>query len=44
MIVNPSDYPLIAPERWIEEFTPMVPAERLPGILKTNAITVLGLG
>ncbi|TFV51755.1 amidohydrolase family protein [Blastococcus sp. TF02A-35] len=40
-----SDYPLIAPERWIEDFRGLgLKEEVLPGILKDNAIGVLGLG
>jgi uncharacterized protein len=39
-----SDYPLIAPERWIEEFTALGLKETvLPGILKENAAGLLGL-
>jgi uncharacterized protein len=39
-----SDYPLIAPERWIEDFTALpIRAENHPGILKENACKVLGL-
>lgn len=39
-----SDYPLIAPERWIEDFTALGLKESvLPGVLKTNAVGVLGL-
>jgi predicted TIM-barrel fold metal-dependent hydrolase len=40
-----SDYPLISPERWIDDFATLgVREEALPGILKGNAIGVLGLG
>jgi len=40
-----SDYPLIAPERWIEDFGSLGLKEAvLPGILKGNAAQVLGLG
>jgi predicted TIM-barrel fold metal-dependent hydrolase len=40
-----SDYPLISPERWIEDFRGLgLKEEVLPGILKGNAIGVLGLG
>lgn len=40
-----SDYPLIAPERWIEDFRGLgIKEEVLPGILKNNAAGVLGLG
>jgi uncharacterized protein len=39
-----SDYPLIAPERWIEDFGGLGLKESvLPGILKDNAAGVLGL-
>lgn len=39
-----SDYPLITPERWIEDFRGLgVAEELLPGILKGNAARVLGL-
>ena len=39
-----SDYPLIAPERWIDDFTGLGLKESvLPGILKENAVRVLGL-
>ncbi len=39
-----SDYPLIAPERWIEDFGTLgLEDEVLPGILKRNAAGVLGL-
>lgn len=39
-----SDYPLISPERWIRDFTALdVKPEVLPGILKGNAIRLLGL-
>ena len=40
-----SDYPLIAPERWISDFSNLdVPDDALPGILKDNAVQLLGLG
>jgi predicted TIM-barrel fold metal-dependent hydrolase len=40
-----SDYPLITPERWIEDFSELgLKEEVLPGILKHNALRVLGLG
>jgi uncharacterized protein len=39
-----SDYPLIAPERWIDDFTALgIRPEVLPGILKDNARKVLNL-
>lgn len=39
-----SDYPLIAPERWIDDFAQLGLKESvLPGILKGNAAGVLGL-
>ncbi|WP_068428490.1 amidohydrolase family protein [Piscicoccus intestinalis] len=39
-----SDYPLIAPERWLADFATLgVKAERVPGIVKGNAARVLGL-
>ena len=39
-----SDYPLIAPERWIDDFTGLgIRAEVLPAILKENARKVLKL-
>ena len=39
-----SDYPLIAPERWIADFETLdVRPDVMPGILKGNAIRVLGL-
>ncbi len=39
-----SDYPLITPERWIEDFTALgLREEVLPGILKDNAAGILGL-
>jgi uncharacterized protein len=39
-----SDYPLITPERWLEDFTTLnVRAEAVPGILKENARKVLRL-
>ena len=40
-----SDYPLISPERWIQDFSALeIKPEVLPGILKGNSLTVLGLG
>ena len=40
-----SDYPLIAPERWMSDFETLdIPAEVTPGILKSNALRVLRLG
>jgi predicted TIM-barrel fold metal-dependent hydrolase len=40
-----SDYPLITPERWIEDFSGLgLKDEVMPGILKHNALGVLGLG
>lgn len=39
-----SDYPLITPERWIEDFSALgLREEVLPGILKDNAAGILGL-
>ncbi len=39
-----SDYPLIAPERWIADFEELgLDPGALPGILKGNALRVLGL-
>lgn len=38
-----SDYPLIAPETWIEQFTSMVRPTVLPAVLKANAAALLGL-
>jgi predicted TIM-barrel fold metal-dependent hydrolase len=39
-----SDYPLITPERWVEDFVGLgLKDEVLPGILKHNAARVLGL-
>jgi predicted TIM-barrel fold metal-dependent hydrolase len=39
-----SDYPLITPEKWIEEFTALgIPDEVLPLVLKDNAARLLGL-
>jgi predicted TIM-barrel fold metal-dependent hydrolase len=39
-----SDYPLLTPERWIDDFATLgVKDEVLPGILKGNAAGVLGL-
>jgi predicted TIM-barrel fold metal-dependent hydrolase len=40
-----TDYPLITPERWMEDFRGLgIDPERLPGILKENAARLLGLG
>lgn len=39
-----SDYPLISPERWISDFSALdIKPEVLPGILKDNALKLLGL-
>jgi predicted TIM-barrel fold metal-dependent hydrolase len=39
-----SDYPLITPERWLDDFAQLdIRAEARPGILKGNACQVLGL-
>jgi predicted TIM-barrel fold metal-dependent hydrolase len=39
-----SDYPLIAPERWLEDFARLdVPQDRWPAILKGTAARILGL-
>lgn len=39
-----SDYPLITPERWIDDFARLeLPDEAVPGILKHNAARLLGL-
>jgi predicted TIM-barrel fold metal-dependent hydrolase len=39
-----SDYPLITPERWLDDFAHLdLRAKVLPGILKGNACRVLGL-
>jgi hypothetical protein len=39
-----TDYPLITPERWMEDFEGLgITPDRLPGILKDNAAKVLGL-
>jgi predicted TIM-barrel fold metal-dependent hydrolase len=39
-----SDYPLITPERWLEDFATLpIRTENHPGILKDNACRVLGL-
>jgi predicted TIM-barrel fold metal-dependent hydrolase len=39
-----SDYPLISPERWIEDFEQLgIDPSRWPGILKDNAARLLGL-
>jgi predicted TIM-barrel fold metal-dependent hydrolase len=39
-----TDYPLITPERWMEDFEGLgIKAERLPDIYKRNAARVLGL-
>jgi uncharacterized protein len=40
-----TDYPLITPERWLEDFDELgVKPELMEGILKRNAAGVLGLG
>jgi uncharacterized protein len=40
-----TDYPLITPERWLEDFAELgIKAELMDGILKDNAAGVLGLG
>jgi predicted TIM-barrel fold metal-dependent hydrolase len=40
-----TDYPLITPERWLEDFAELgINPELLEGILKRNAAGVLGLG
>ena len=40
-----TDYPLITPERWLEDFAELgIKPELLDGILKRNAAGVLGLG
>jgi predicted TIM-barrel fold metal-dependent hydrolase len=40
-----SDFPLISPDRWLEEFANLdVPGDARPLILKTNAMRILGLG
>jgi predicted TIM-barrel fold metal-dependent hydrolase len=40
-----TDYPLITPERWLEDFAGLgIDPERVPAILKHNAVRVLGLG
>lgn len=40
-----SDYPLLTPDRWLREFAELpIPAEARPGILKDNAVRLLGLG
>ena len=40
-----SDYPLITPDRWLEEFSTLdVPEEARPMILKENAMKLLGIG
>ena len=40
-----TDYPLITPERWLEDFAELgIKPELLDGILKHNAAGVLGLG
>ena len=40
-----SDYPLITPDRWLKEFAQAgFKPEVQPGILKTNAMRLLGLG
>lgn len=39
-----SDYPLITPERWLDDFADLeLRAEVLPGIFKGNACKILGL-
>jgi len=39
-----SDYPLITPERWLDDFAGLgIDPEHVPGILKHNAARVLGL-
>jgi predicted TIM-barrel fold metal-dependent hydrolase len=39
-----SDYPLITPERWLDDFAGLdLRAEVLPGIFKGNACKILGL-
>jgi uncharacterized protein len=39
-----SDYPLITPERWLDDFAQLdIRPEAVPGILKGNACQVLGL-
>jgi uncharacterized protein len=39
-----TDYPLITPERWLEDFGELgVKPEAMEGILKRNAAGVLGL-
>ena len=39
-----TDYPLITPERWLDDFATLgIRPENLPGILKENALKVLGL-
>lgn len=39
-----SDYPLITPERWLDDFATLgIRAENVPGILKGNACQVLSL-
>lgn len=40
-----SDYPLISPDRWLDEFSTLeVPEEARPMILKENAMRLLGIG
>lgn len=40
-----SDYPLITPERWMADFATLgIKEDRVPGIVKSNAARVLGLG
>lgn len=40
-----SDFPLISPDRWLEDFEKLnIKEENLPKILKENAIRALGLG
>ncbi|GAA4126815.1 4-hydroxyphenyl-beta-ketoacyl-CoA hydrolase [Nocardioides fonticola] len=44
-VVFGSDYPLIAPERWIAAFTALdLPPEVHEPVLRTNALRLLGLG
>nr|MBP7420394.1 amidohydrolase family protein [Burkholderiaceae bacterium] len=40
-----SDYPLITPERWMKDFEEAgFKPEVMPGILKGNAMRLLGMG
>ncbi len=40
-----SDFPLITPQRWMEDFSQAgFRSEVMPGILKDNAVRLLGLG